>query len=167
MNVFEPKPEMICIEDIAHGLSNMCRFGGHVKHFYSVAQHSVMCHDMVDQEYKLQALLHDASEAYCKDIPKPLKELLPDYREIEARVDGAIRARFNLPLRMSEDVHRADLILLATERRDLMRADSTPWAILAGVEALPRKIVAVQPSRAQAMFIKRYVELTMESRRAA
>ncbi len=163
----DPRPDDIDILDIAQGLANECRYAGHTRAFYSVAQHAWLTSQIVPRPLALEALLHDASEAYCKDIPKPLKELLPDYREIEARVDGAIRARFNLPLRMSEDVHRADLILLATERRDLMRADSTPWAILAGVEALPRKIVAVQPSRAQAMFIKRYVELTMESRRAA
>lgn len=166
-NYLDPRAADIDILDIAQGLSNECRYAGHTRAFYSVAQHAWLASQIVPGICALEALLHDATEAYCKDIPRPLKQLLPDYQEIEARVDGAIRSRFNLPLTMSEDVRRADLILLATERRDLMPADRAPWPILDGVDALPRKIVAVQPSRAQAMFIKRFVELTTENRRAA
>lgn len=166
-NYLDPRADDIDILDIAQGLANECRYAGHTRAFYSVAQHAWLASQIVPRVCALEALLHDATEAYCKDIPRPLKELLPDYRQIEARVDGAIRSRFSLPLSMSEDVHRADLILLATERRDLMPSDTTPWAILEGVEALPRRIIAMQPARAQAMFIKRYVELTIESRRAA
>lgn len=163
----DPRPDDIHILDIAQALANESRYAGHTRAFYSVAQHAWLASQIVPRELALEALLHDATEAYCKDIPRPLKELLPDYKQIEDRVDGVIRYRFGLPVRMSADVHRADLIMLATERRDLMPADQTPWAILAGVEALPRKIIAMQPARAQAMFIKRYVELTMENRRAA
>lgn len=163
----DPRPEDIHILDIAQGLACECRYNGHTRAFYSVAQHAWLASQVVPRERALEALLHDATEAYCKDIPRPLKKLLPDYQEIEARVDGAIRARFGLPPAMSAAVKHADLILLATERRDLMPADATPWAILDGIEPLPRKIIAVQPSRAQALFIKRYVELTTEHRRAA
>lgn len=163
----DPRAEDIDILDIAQGLANECRFGGHTRAFYSVAQHAWLASHVVPAEHALEALLHDASEAYCKDIPLPLKLLLPDYRDIEARVDGAIRAAFGLPLQMTTVVKRADLILLATERRDLMPPDDTPWAILDGIEPLPRRIVAMQPSRAQAIFLKRYVELTTHVRRAA
>ena len=166
-NYLDPRADDIDILDIAQGLANECRYAGHTRAFYSVAQHAWLASQIVPRICALEALLHDATEAYCKDIPRPLKQLLPDYREIEARVDGAIRSRFHLPHSMSEDVHRADLILLATERRDLMPSDRTPWPILDGIDALPRKIIAVQPARAQAMFIKRYVELTIEVRRAA
>ena len=107
--------------------------------------------------------LHDAAEAYCKDIPRPLKYMLPDYQAIEARVEAAIRERFKLPAQMSPEVKRADLILLATERRDLMPADDTPWPILEGIIPLERKIAAAHASRSQALFIKRWVELTREA----
>lgn len=162
----DPRTEEIDILDIAQGLANECRFAGHVRAFYSVAQHAWLASMIVPAEFALEALLHDAAEAYCKDIPRPLKLLLPEYRVIEKRVDAAIRLRFALPLRQSDRVTEADVIMLATERRDLMPADAAPWPILDGIEPLPRKIMAMQPSRAQAVFLKRYVELT-EYRRAA
>lgn len=163
----DPRAEDIDILDIAQALASECRFAGHTRAFYSVAQHAWLTSQIVPAEHALEALLHDAAEAYCKDIPQPLKLLLADYRDIEARVDGAIRAAFGLPLAMHSTVKRADLILLATERRDLMPADDTPWQILDGIDPLPRKITAMQPARAQAVFLKRYIELTTHLRRAA
>src|SRR5665811_1025646 len=81
MNVFEPTPEMISIEDIAHALTMQCRFGGHLPDFYSVAQHSLNCSYLIDNpKLKLTALLHDASEAYLLDIPRPIKNNLNNYK---------------------------------------------------------------------------------------
>lgn len=88
----------IDIEDIAGALSNICRFAGHLSEFYSVAQHSVLCSQLVEPEFAFEALMHDAAEAYCLDIPAPLKALLPDYRLIETRTDHLIRLKFGLPL---------------------------------------------------------------------
>ena len=96
-------------------------------------KHSYLASQIVNPHLALEALLHDAAEAYCKDIPRPLKYMLPDYQAIEERVESAIRERFKLPTQMSPEVNRADLILLATERRDLMPADDTPWPILEGI----------------------------------
>jgi uncharacterized protein len=163
----DPRPEDIHILDIAQGLACESRYNGHTRSFYSVAQHAWHASQIVPREHALEALLHDATEAYCKDIPRPLKELLPDYQEIEERVDGTIRAAFGLQGSMHPAVKNADLVLLATERRDLMPEDDTPWPILDGIRPLDRKIIAMQPSRAQALFLKRYVELTTEQRRAA
>jgi hypothetical protein len=165
-NYLDPRAEDIDILDIAQALANECRFAGHTRGFYSVAQHAWLTSQIVPAEHALEALLHDASEAWCKDIPTPLKHLLPNYRDIETRVDQTVRAAFGLPSAMHSTVKRADLILLATERRDLMPPDNTPWPILNGIEPLPRKIVTMQPTRAQAVFLKRYVEL-MEIRRMA
>ena len=162
----DPRPEDIHILDIAQGLAHEARYAGHTRAFYSVAQHAWLASQVVPREHAIEALLHDATEAYCKDIPRPLKELLPDYREIEAHVDGVIRASFGLPPTMSEAVKHADLVLLATERRDLMPDDDTPWAILDGITPLPRRIGAMPPSKAKALFLARYIELT-EQRRAA
>lgn len=156
----DPRPEDLDILDIAQGLANECRYAGHTRAFYSVAQHAWLASQLVPREHALEALLHDAAEAYCKDIPRPLKLLLPDYQAIEARVECVIRARFGLPARMSPAVKFADRIMLATERRDLMPADDTPWEILDGIEPLPRRITAVHAGRAQAMFLRRYIELT-------
>ncbi len=159
----DPQPDQIDILDIAQGLANECRYAGQCRVFYSVAQHSYLASQIVSHRNALEALLHDAAEAYCKDVPRPLKYMLPDYQEIEARVEGAIRERFKLPAQMTPDVKRADLILLATERRDLMPADDRPWPILEGITPLERKIAATHAGRSQALFIKRWVELTREA----
>lgn len=159
----DPQPDQIDILDIAQGLANECRYAGQCRVFYSVAQHSYLASQIVSQRNALEALLHDAAEAYCKDIPRPLKYMLPDYQAIEARVEGVIRERFKLPAQMTPEVKRADLILLATERRDLMPADDTPWPILEGIIPLERKIAATHAGRSQALFIKRWVELTREA----
>lgn len=156
----DPRPEDIHILDIAQALACECRYNGHTRGFYSVAQHAWHASHIVPHEHALEALLHDATEAYCKDIPRPLKHLLPDYREIEERVDGVIRAAFGLPASMSPAVKQADVVMLATERRDLMPADETPWAILEGIEALPRKIIAMPPAKARGLFLARYIEIT-------
>ena len=129
-------------------------------------QHSYLASQIVNPRLALEALLHDAAEAYCKDIPRPLKYMLPDYQAIEACVEAAIRERFKLPAQMSPEVKRADLILLATERRDLMPADDTPWPILEGVTPLERKISAAHTGRALSMFIRRWVALTQEGSHA-
>ena len=160
----DPQPDQIDILDIAQGLANECRYAGQCRVFYSVAQHSFLASQIVNPRLAIEALLHDAAEAYCKDIPRPLKYMLPDYQAIEERVESAIRERFKLPAQMSPEVKRADLILLATERRDLMPADDTPWPILEGILPLERKIAAAHASRSQALFIKRWVELTRASR---
>ena len=159
----DPQPDQIDILDIAQGLANECRYAGQCRVFYSVAKHSFLASQIVNPRLALEALLNDAAEAYCKDIPRPLKYMLPDYQAIEERVESAIRERFKLPAQMSPEVKRADLILLATERRDLMPADDTPWPILEGIIPLERKIAAAHASRSQALFIKHWVELTREA----
>lgn len=96
-DLIDPQPDMIDLIDIAHGLANECRFSGQCRFYYSVAQHSVLVSQNVPPEFAFEALMHDASEAYLKDIPRPLKQLLPDYRAIEQRVEAVIRYRFGLP----------------------------------------------------------------------
>lgn len=129
----------IVINDIAVSLSNICRFAGHLSHFYSVAQHAVLCSQLVPQEFAFEALMHDATEAYCQDIPAPLKRLLPDYKRMEEKIDAVIRKKYGLPPVMSTPVKYADLIMLATERRDLGLDDGSFWPVLEGIPATDAK----------------------------
>jgi len=150
----------VVIEDIATALSNQCRFAGHLPEFYSVAQHSVLCSQIVPAEFAFEALMHDAAEAYCLDIPAPLKALLPDYRRIETQVDDLIRCKFDLPLHQSPAVKYADLVMLATERRDLEIDEGTPWPILEGIpESDLIQINPLRPGQAYGLFMKRFNEL--------
>ena len=159
IDLLAPCPDEIAIEDIALGLSRECRFSGQTREFYSVAQHSVLVSRIVPEAFALEALLHDATEAYLGDVSSPLKQLLPEHRRIEKILDRAIRTRFGLPILPSGPVKRADRILLATEKRDLMPEDSFTWPILEGVEPLPDPILWCSPDRAMAMFLRRFEEL--------
>ena len=158
-DLVDPQPDMVNILDIAQGLANECRYTGQCRWFYSVAQHATLASQIVPDELTLEALLHDAAEAYIKDIPRPLKLLLPDYREIERRVDTVIRHAFGLPDRMSDPVKEADTIMLATERRDLMVEDDTEWEILRGVTPLDKRIRAQPPRIAESAFVRRLLEI--------
>lgn len=110
---FDPmqiRTEDICIEDIAHALSLMCRGGGHLKYFYSVAQHSLNCAAEAKArgwsgKLQLACLLHDASEAYISDIIRPVKANLTGYLEIESRIMEKILEKFNLS-DLTEKEHR-------------------------------------------------------------
>jgi len=154
IDYFRIGPEDIDIHDIAISLSRECRFAGHCKHFYSVAQHSVLVSRIVPEELALEGLLHDASEAYLKDLPSPLKALLPEYREIESRFDMAIRKRFGLPEKPSPEIKRADLVLLATEKRDLFPGEI--WPCVPGIEPMPKRIWPLSPEMAREQFLNRY-----------
>src|ERR1017187_3227299 len=127
--ILEPSAEDIDIKDIAHALSNLCRFAGHTSIFYSVAQHSVMVSQNVQPQFSLAGLLHDAPEAYCVDVPRPLKHsgFLDGYAVIEDRIWEAISKKYGLPLMLDPDVKRADNVLLFTEQRDLMSRPPKPW----------------------------------------
>lgn len=109
IDVFDPDPSTITIEDIAHSLSHQCRYGGHLPVFYSVAQHSIYCCEQVwGKEDKLAALLHDASEAYLLDIPRPIKHHLPDYRSIEDNLMRVIAAKFDFEYPLNKRVKEVD-----------------------------------------------------------
>lgn len=156
----DPYPDAIVIIDIAHSLSMQCRFTGHTKSFYSVAQHSVLVSYICDSADALWGLLHDASEAYLTDVPRPLKRSgkFDAYLEFEKNMQNAVCTRFNLPLVEPPSVKIADTILLATEARDLMAPLHSDWVL--PVQPLPFKIESVGPQEAKNMFMRRFFELT-------
>lgn len=155
-------PHTFDVNVIAASLSKICRFTGHCRRFYSVAQHSVITSEIVPEEFALEALMHDATEAYLGDVSSPLKRRLIDYQVLENRIEASMRAHFDLPMLQSPEVKRADLIMLATERRDIMpaHADATGWNVLKGVEPLEMTVVPWSSCEyAEARFLQRYREI--------
>ncbi len=112
--------EDICIEDIAHALSQIIRFTGHAKAPYTVAQHSLLVAEIAPPQHRLWALLHDASEAYLGDVASPLKALLPQYQDLEEKFQKVIAGRFALPWPIPPAVKHADRVVLMAEKRDLL-----------------------------------------------
>jgi hypothetical protein len=125
----DPRADEIYIEDVAHALSMACRYAGHCRRFYSVAEHCVLMARQVAPEHRLWALLHDASEAYLTDVPRPVKPFLPGYREAEDRLMGAICERFGLTPGMPAEVKRVDSAILNDERAQNMCHSRFDWSI--------------------------------------
>lgn len=117
----DPRVNEIDIEDIAHSLSMLCRFNGHIKSFYSVAQHSVLVSEVCSEENKLYGLLHDASEAYLSDLPSPIKHSMPFFKKVENNLQKFVCEKFGLPNEEPEEVKKADIIVRVTEMRDLRK----------------------------------------------
>ena len=170
--IHDPTPDQICLEDIAHALSNQCRFAGHSKHFYSVAEHSVyVCNrvrevleigkainhaelDEEDRKIIAVALLHDAAEAYLLDIPRPLK-IEPEmafYRRIHDETLVIILEKFGLPTEKLDIIKHVDNELLATEKEQIMAVPPGDWVPLP--DPLPITIDCWDSSRAYNVFMK-------------
>lgn len=155
----DPQPEQIDIEDIAWGLAMTSRFGGQVKpgvSFYSVAQHSCLVASAVPREHRFAALMHDAAEAYTGDMVGPLKQLCPDFKVIEKRVEAAIFAKFGIALPLDPSIKHADLRLLRTEQRDLTSGHAESWNGLDGWEPLPHTITGWAPEHAAEHWLLKF-----------
>lgn len=129
-----PRVEDIAIVDIAHALSMLCRYNGHCRQFYSVAEHSVAVSrwlqaqgaSLVTQQW---GLLHDAAEAYLGDVPRPLKAVMPEYRAAEDALLQVIAQRFKLNWPIPDVVKEADTRILHDEAHCFMEPPSKPWGI--------------------------------------
>lgn len=154
----DPQPEEMDIRDIASGLARECRYGGQIEGWYDVAQHSVLVASVLPDELKLQGLLHDAPEAYIRDMTRPNKRILPDYKKLEDVVWWAISDRFGLPLLLDPRVKRADDAVLMAERNYLFPDDKTVWTI----RAEPARVVIedIDFRESERRFLELFHQLT-------
>jgi 5'-deoxynucleotidase YfbR-like HD superfamily hydrolase len=153
-----PRADDIDPRDIAHALANLCRFNGHTRQFYSVAQHSCLVADLVPEEHQLAALLHNAPDAYIGHMIEPLKQCVMFYRELERLIWTRICERFQISSALPDVVQAADLIVTATERRDLLPHTSTAWVVLTGIEPLPATIRPWRPQEARDTYFQRLMD---------
>lgn len=157
----DPRPEDVCIEDIAHALSLLCRYGGHCTTFYSVAEHSLLVESAMksnDPRMRLGALLHDAAEAYLVDVPRPIKGHIPPYGHIELNVEVAISEKFDLYWPIKQPVvGTLDNRILLDERAQLMTPTPHDWKIEG--KPLGVKIKGYHPHQAESLFLRRFNEL--------
>lgn len=160
-NFLEPRP--LSVFEVAHSLAKLCRFNGHCRRFYSVAQHSVLVSYLVPPQFAWQGLMHDAGEAVLGDITSPLKRLVPDYRAIEASCEAVIFDGFGLPPELDKLVGYFDLVALATEKRDIMPAHDVDmdWSALDGIPPSPTYIKPLGPDDALDLFMQRVHEISL------
>jgi 5'-deoxynucleotidase YfbR-like HD superfamily hydrolase len=139
-----PQPDQICIEDIAHALAAEPRYNGHTRYPYSVAQHSVNAFRVAPRAFRREALLHDATEAYMKDIPTALKNLLSEYQRLEENLYNLLARMYRFPADMSPQVKEVDMRLLVTEAAALFPADNRDrWWVAMPFEPYPTPPVSL------------------------
>lgn len=170
-----PDPDSIILEDIAHALSNICRYGGHCSRFYSVAEHSVFVSKRMERKgygkaMCLAALHHDDAEAYLGDVPRPLKPLLgARYRDLTEKMDRAIVRGLELPFALddlhSEAVKQADNWALFVEAEHLLPSEGGDFLRVQD-DGVPGRIVVpdywrggLSPVEAEGLFLSRHWEL--------
>jgi 5'-deoxynucleotidase YfbR-like HD superfamily hydrolase len=162
---FNYKTEFVNIKDIARALSMTCRFGGHVDKFYSVAEHSVYVSKFVgnDVNTQLWALLHDASEAYVGDVPKPIKHHFKEIDQAEDSIMKCIASRFNLTDdKIPDIVHQVDKNIVFYEAIQLKKKykDSKEWKYFdTGIIPVFNYKIGMNPKKAETIFLARFNEL--------
>jgi len=162
-----PQPEDFDIQDIAHALSMNCRYTGHCKSFYSVAEHSWNASRFLHQEpreIQLAALLHDGSEAYITDIASPIKQHLPDYMKMEDNIMTALFKKYDLEYPLDSRVKYADLSMLSIEAHYLLTSRGDTWDMWKTRKRPPIdrtfRPLCMEPRRAKTLFLDKFYELT-------
>ncbi len=160
---YDMRVEDFCIEDIAHALSLLCRYGGHCKKFYSVAEHSVLVSRMVPKEHAFAGLMHDATEAYLVDMPRPIKIGFPQYKEMEAKIWELICRKFDIDPVLPHEVEVADGEVLWHEMAALLHPvpPGHEWGMGRDRPSVvrPDLIKAWSPQDAKRFFMNRFNEL--------
>ena len=144
----EMDPDTICIEDIAHGLSQTARFAGQIPKMYNVAQHSYNVAVCVNPNYQLAALLHDASEAYLGDMPSPFKKMLPEFQAMENKLMQVIASKFGFAWPLDEEVKYWDAHLFQIE-----------WNWFIGNQS-SENVICHPPVVAEKLFLEKFYNIT-------
>lgn len=152
VNVLDPDPATILLDDIVWALSHIPRYLGHTDEPYSVGQHCVLIagrilHDTGDVELAMAGLLHDSSEAYLGDIIRPFKHLMVEYAALELKMEEAICQVFNIDIKRMPEVKPWDIRICADEMRALL-----PRAKPASAEPLGLDIVPWAPRLTRSYF---------------
>lgn len=171
--ILDPRPEDVVVEDIAHSLAYQCRYNGHSARFYSVAEHAWHVSQVADQQGRpsvdiFHALHHDSAEAYTSDIPKPIKNSLPDLREAEDRVEAVVFAALGVPCAKPQWLRELDQRIVKDEKEQLMGPPRTgaEWPINGdkqktydALEPLGVKVQCWSPGMAKEMFLRGHYQL--------
>jgi len=163
INLARPNANKFLIKDIANALSNICRFGGHVIEFYSVAQHSILVSYMVPPRLALEGLLHDATEAYLGDVIKPLKNMLEPYIKLEAEFGMALHKAFGLKkgFQLNEFIKSADVMALQMEHEALQLGNPALMIDFMSKNNLLIKGKHIyEPEISKLLFLARFNDLT-------
>lgn len=160
----DPRPEDIDIYDIAASLSKLCRFNGHTRVFYSVAEHCVLMaqyslNTHLGRRLALEALLHDGAEAYIGDMPKPVKDMDPIFQEMEAKIYRAVSQKFGIPPLTTSIVKVWDVAILKTERAAVMPQSNHTWSLPEEVVPLPVTVEGWAPEVAEFRFLQTYTQI--------
>jgi uncharacterized protein len=158
----DPRAEEIDIIDIAHSLSLLCRFNGHCKRFYSVAEHSVLVSQHVSPKNALWALLHDAAECYTADIPRPLKPYISNWKTLEGNIMKVVAEKYGLSPEEPEEVKAVDLRITVDEKYALMNPSHKEWRNMP--EPLGVWIAGLSPIAAEVLFLNRFNEINSQKK---
>lgn len=150
----DAREDEINIHDIAHSLSLQCRFAGHCNKFYSVAEHSCHIFDTATKENALWGLLHDATEAYLVDLPRPVKNSMPIYKTTENRLMEIIASKYGLIAEMPSEIKKLDIAILFAEAKQNMNSSTEEWKDQA--EPLDIKLRFWNPKKAEVEFMSRF-----------
>lgn len=159
LNLADPNPQCIEIQSIASALGKICRFGGHCPRFYSVAEHSVLATHVAIRDSVCNAacraiLMHDAVEAFIGDMVKPLKIMVPQFVEIEQRIESAIDTAFGLNFNeWRRTIKQYDRAMLKLEKTTMWPDDTEQWAGFSDVAMADTTLRFFNPDDATAMFL--------------